>query len=162
VVDHQAFPNTVLASHLPALLRSEHLFVSLPPIASPSLSSQPLQPPPPRRRSSLLKLFTSDPSSSSSSWSSATDPPHLIIAAALASERARPLEREVHRLRLIKSGSELATMKRAADVSAAGHTRLMEVVRAGMREDRLAAEFTYICGKEGSEREAYVPVIASG
>lgn len=53
-------------------------------------------------------------------------------------------------------------MKRAADISAAGHTRLMAFVQGGMREDRLAVEFAYMCGKEGSQREAYVPVIASG
>lgn len=62
----------------------------------------------------------------------------------------------------MKSKAELAIMKRAADISAAAHARLMGFVTPGMREDRLAVEFAYMCGKEGSEREAYVPVIASG
>lgn len=63
---------------------------------------------------------------------------------------------------MVKSRAELKIMKRAADISAAAHTHLMGFARAGVREDRLAVEFQYMCGKEGSEREAYVPVIASG
>lgn len=53
-------------------------------------------------------------------------------------------------------------MKRAADISAAGHRRVMRVAKEGMAEGRLVAEFEYQCGIAGSERPAYVPVVASG
>jgi intermediate cleaving peptidase 55 len=118
--NEQAFPNSTLASHLGPLISSENLYCSLPPSPSPSASSQPFQPPPPRRRSSLLKLFSHD----STSWSAPTDPPHLMLAAALASDRAKPLEREVQKMRLIKSRRELRLMKAAADFSADAHTQV--------------------------------------
>lgn len=92
----------------------------------------------------------------------ATDPPHLLLAAALAGEKAQPLEREVQRLRLVKSKTELGIMKRAADISAAAHRRVMRAAQEGMPEGRLVAEFEYECGLGGSERPAYVPVVASG
>lgn len=91
-----------------------------------------------------------------------SDPPHLLLAAALAGEKAQPLEREVQRLRLVKSKVELGIMKRAADISAAGHRRVMRAAQEGMPEGRLVAEFEYECGLGGSERPAYVPVVASG
>ena len=91
-----------------------------------------------------------------------SDPPHLLLAAALAGEKAKPLEREVQRLRLVKSQVELEIMERAADISAAGHRRVMRAAQEGMPESRLVAEFEYECALGGSERPAYVPVVASG
>ena len=63
---------------------------------------------------------------------------------------------------MTKSKVELGIMKRAADISAAGHRRVMRVAKEGMAEGRLVAEFEYQCGIAGSERPAYVPVVASG
>ena len=157
----EAYLNTSLSTYLPSFLRAEHLYCSLPPSPSPSQSSQPFHPPPPRKRSSLLKLFQHD-LSTSTGLGSEKDPPHLLIAAALASERARPLEREVQRLRVIKSARELDLMKRAADVSADAHTKVMRYARPGVGESQLAAVFEYHCALGGSERPAYVPVVASG
>lgn len=53
-------------------------------------------------------------------------------------------------------------MKRAADISAEGHTRVMRAAEAGRAESQLVAEFEYRCALEGAERPAYVPVVASG
>lgn len=47
-----------------------------------------------------------------------------MLAAALASDRAKPLEREVQRMRLVKSPRELGLMKDAADLSAAAHAKV--------------------------------------
>ena len=46
-----------------------------------------------------------------------------MLAAALASDRARPLEREAQKMRLVKSRRELRLMKDAADLSADAHTK---------------------------------------
>ena len=59
-------------------------------------------------------------------------------------------------------------MKLAGDISSEAHTRVMRMTArrmiAGERttEHMLAAEFEYHCAMTGSERPAYVPVVASG
>jgi intermediate cleaving peptidase 55 len=85
-----------------------------------------------------------------------------MLAAALASDRARPLEREVQKNRLVKSKRELGLMKDAADLSAGAHTEVMRFAKAGGTEAALAAHFEYHCALGGAERPAYVPVVASG
>ncbi len=47
-----------------------------------------------------------------------------MIAAALAGEKAKPLEREVHKLRSVKSRREVGLLKVAADLSAEAHTKV--------------------------------------
>jgi intermediate cleaving peptidase 55 len=86
----------------------------------------------------------------------------MLLAAALASEHAKPLEREVQRLRMVKSKNELGLMRRAADLSAEAHTRVMRFAEGGISEGALAACFEYHCALGGAERPAYVPVVASG
>lgn len=53
-------------------------------------------------------------------------------------------------------------MKEAADISSKAHERVMRAARPGGTERELEAEFEYWCAKSGSERPAYVPVVASG
>ncbi|KAL7419454.1 aminopeptidase [Cryptotrichosporon argae] len=158
----EAYPNTELASRLPKYLSSGPIYASLPPSPSPSPSSQPLHPPTPRRRSSLLKLFSPSASASAADAFSSADPPHLVLAAALASAHAAPLESHAQALRAVKSRTELGLMKAAADVSAAAHAVVMRHARAGMPERELEGLFEWECARKGSERPAYVPVVASG
>lgn len=40
--------------------------------------------------------------------------------------------------------------------------KTMRFTRPGMTESALAAHFEYICALSGSQRPAYVPVVASG
>jgi intermediate cleaving peptidase 55 len=47
-----------------------------------------------------------------------------MLAAALASDRAKPLEREVQKMRLVKSPREMRLMKAAADLSAEAHAKV--------------------------------------
>lgn len=136
------------------------VYASLPPSPSPSASSQPFTPPPPRRRSSLLKLFS--PPESKEPVFARGDPPHLMLAAALAAEAAKPLERPLHALRVRKSPAEIKLMARAAQISGRAHAEVMKFGKAGKTEAMVAAHFEYACAMEGSERPAYVPVVASG
>lgn len=181
----EAYANSELAARLPKYISSAaEVYASLPPSPSPSASSQPLPPPSKRRRSTLLKLFASLSSSSSSSPSATdvftssagsgpsalsafnsfdkSDPPHLVLAAALASDSAKPLARVVENLRIRKSPAELALMARAGEISAEAHRRVMRFARPGGTEANLQATFEYHCALAGSERPAYVPVVASG
>ncbi|WWD18077.1 hypothetical protein CI109_102524 [Kwoniella shandongensis] len=159
----EAYPNTSLSTFLPNLLSvssGQQIYAALPPKPSPSASSQPFHPPSPRRRSSLLKLFS--PSSFSSTELNPSDPPHLLLAAALTSELALPLEKPLQQIRMVKSPIELQMMKRAAEISSAAHAKVMRAARAGSRERELEAIFEFECNMMGSERQAYVPVVASG
>nr|ODN93281.1 farnesyl-diphosphate farnesyltransferase [Cryptococcus depauperatus CBS 7841] len=156
----EAHPNTCLSSFLSSFMSSGNLFASLPPSPSPSPSSQPFNPVPSRRRSPLMKLFS--PALNSPSDFLPSDPPHLLLAAALSSERAMPLEKHLQRLRMIKTSVELALMKRAAEISSAAHTKVMRAAKIGGKEADLEAIFGFECAMEGSERQAYVPVVASG
>lgn len=53
-------------------------------------------------------------------------------------------------------------MARAADISGRAHREVMKFAQPGRTEAALAAHFEYLCALEGSERPAYVPVVASG
>ncbi|KAI0751632.1 peptidase M24, structural domain-containing protein [Daedaleopsis nitida] len=80
----------------------------------------------------------------------------------LSSSKRKPLAPEVGRLRAVKSKYEQAVMRQAADISARAHTKTMRFTEPGMSEHAVAAHFEYLCAREGSQRPAYVPVVASG
>jgi Xaa-Pro aminopeptidase len=68
----------------------------------------------------------------------------------------------LHERRLIKSTSELKTMRRAARISARAHRRLMQQARPGMSEQRLEAYFLAACTESGARFQAYPPIVGSG
>lgn len=166
-----AHPNSTFASHLSDMVNNVskgQLFVQLPPSPSPSLYSSPYPPTESgvstkRKVSSLGKLL-----SGSNMFSTPQSPPHIALHQLLAASTALPLAPEVEKLRFVKSPTELALMKRAGEISSEAHTRVMRTtakrIAAGQEttEGMLAAEFEYHCAMAGSERPAYVPVVASG
>ncbi|KAI0029389.1 peptidase M24 [Vararia minispora EC-137] len=68
----------------------------------------------------------------------------------------------VGNLRAVKSKYEQAVMREAADISGRAHAKTMRFTEPGMSEGDLQAHFEYICARSGSQRPAYVPVVASG
>jgi Xaa-Pro aminopeptidase len=96
------------------------------------------------------------------------------IAASLNTVRAQSRNgkrapREIHDLRalldemrLIKDGSEIDTMRRAAVISAAGHARAMRHCRPGMAEYELEAELIHEFRHRGANGHAYTPIVAGG
>ncbi|RMG38347.1 MAG: M24 family metallopeptidase [Gammaproteobacteria bacterium] len=72
------------------------------------------------------------------------------------------LDHFLHDMRLYKSRSEVAVMRRAAKISAAGHRRLMRVCRPGVAEYQLAAEFAYHCAMKGAPGLAYPSIVGGG
>lgn len=85
-----------------------------------------------------------------------------ILLESLSSSKRKALAPEVGRLRAIKSKYEQEVMRQAADVSARAHNKIMRFTEPGMSEHVVAAHFEYLCAREGSQRPAYVPVVASG
>ncbi|PIL36606.1 hypothetical protein GSI_00295 [Ganoderma sinense ZZ0214-1] len=85
---------------------------------------------------------------------------HLLDS--LGNLKPEPLAPEVARLRAIKSKYEQEVMRQAADISARAHNKTMRFTEPGMAEHAVAAHFEYLCARDGAQRPAYVPVVASG
>lgn len=139
-----AEPITSFARWLkPALSRAAHVYVDLP---SNSITST-------RNLTSkaLLRFL-------SSSVRSEVDD----IVGSISSSKRRPLSAEIAPLRAIKSEAEQRVMHEAGTISGRAHAKTMRFAKPGLSEAALAAHFEYICALQGSQRPAYVPVVASG
>jgi Xaa-Pro aminopeptidase len=87
---------------------------------------------------------------------------------ALCPETQRDACAVLDEMRLIKDASEQATMRRAAQISAAGHIRAMQrsaqMLRDGkdVREYHLDAELLHEFRQQGSQYSAYSAIVAAG
>lgn len=92
----------------------------------------------------------------------------LQNAGEIAISRAKPPlfldgNRMVGEMRLIKDTVEIATMARAAEISANAHREILSLVRPGMTEVELETEYTYRFRKAGGDPcHAYPPIVAAG
>lgn len=78
--------------------------------------------------------------------------PHKFVA----------LDHVLHEMRLFKSRAEIEAMRRAAQISAAGHRRAMQACRPGMMEYQIEAELRYEFTRSGSSAPAYNPIVGGG
>ncbi|MCC7005473.1 MAG: aminopeptidase P N-terminal domain-containing protein [Ottowia sp.] len=65
-------------------------------------------------------------------------------------------------MRLVKDTHEIATMRRAAHISAQGHRTAMQTCRAGLREYHLEATLLHAFRYAGAESVAYNSIVAAG
>lgn len=65
-------------------------------------------------------------------------------------------------MRLFKSTDEITLIKQAVDISVVAHQAAMEQVTPGMRENELAAIYTYEMMRQGAPDMAYAPIVAGG
>ncbi len=72
------------------------------------------------------------------------------------------LDHYLHDMRLYKSRSEVAVMRRASRISAAAHKRLMKECKPGMMEYELEAAFIHECSVRGARYQAYSPIVGAG
>ncbi len=79
-------------------------------------------------------------------------PPHSI----------RDLRAELDEMRLVKDAAELATMRHAAQISAAAHCRAMRATRPGRFEYEIEAELLHAFRSAGSQAPAYTSIVAGG
>ncbi|MCA9580986.1 MAG: Xaa-Pro aminopeptidase [Myxococcales bacterium] len=68
----------------------------------------------------------------------------------------------VHEMRLFKDSSEVALMRKAAEITAEAHRRAMEVARPGRFEYEVEAEILRVFRAHGCERSAYGSIVGSG
>ncbi|WP_456373473.1 aminopeptidase P N-terminal domain-containing protein [Thiolapillus sp.] len=72
------------------------------------------------------------------------------------------LDHYLHDMRLYKSRSEIALMRKAARISSAAHKRIMRDCKAGIPEYQLEADFVHECTRRGARQQAYSPIVGSG
>ncbi|WBF65362.1 MAG: aminopeptidase P N-terminal domain-containing protein [Candidatus Kinetoplastibacterium crithidii] len=68
----------------------------------------------------------------------------------------------ISEMRLIKDGSEIETMRLAAQISAEAHLELLEYCKVGMYEYELESRISYIFRKQGAQAVSYNSIVASG
>jgi Xaa-Pro aminopeptidase len=68
----------------------------------------------------------------------------------------------LHEMRLRKSPDELATMRKAAAITAEAHGRAFEIAKPGVYEYEVEAELLRVFRSHGAERPAYGSIVASG
>ncbi|MGB1031533.1 MAG: M24B family metallopeptidase, partial [Flavobacteriales bacterium] len=74
-------------------------------------------------------------------------------------ERAAPI---MHRIRAIKHPEEVEQMQKACDITKSGLERVLKMVKPGVKEYEIEAEFAHEFLSNGSRGFAYTPIIASG
>lgn len=72
------------------------------------------------------------------------------------------LDHYVHDIRLYKSRSETAIMRKAAKLSAAAHKHLMQTTKPGDMEYQLASRFAHFCQMRGADELAYPSIVGGG
>lgn len=72
------------------------------------------------------------------------------------------LDHFLHDMRLYKSRSEVAAMRRAAKAAIKGHQRAMRVCKPGMNEAQIEAELIHAFMKNGCRFPAYTSIVAGG
>lgn len=68
----------------------------------------------------------------------------------------------LNEMRLFKDASEIASMKRAAAISAEAHARAMRFSRPGLTEYQVEAELLHEFRRNGSDFPAYTSIVATG
>jgi len=79
-----------------------------------------------------------------------------------APAQAIDLHTIVDEMRLVKDETEIATMRRAGEISAAAHVRAMRACRPGLREYHLEAELLHEFRSRGAQGPAYNAIVAAG
>ena len=79
-----------------------------------------------------------------------------------APDKIRDLRQPLDRMRLVKDAHEIDLMRRAADITSAGHARAMRHCRAGPAEYELEAELTHEFRRRGAGGHSYNPIVAGG
>ncbi|MGH8617363.1 MAG: aminopeptidase P N-terminal domain-containing protein [Burkholderiales bacterium] len=91
---------------------------------------------------------------------------NAVRAQARSGVAAPPEIRDVRTLldemRLVKDAHELATMRRAAAITADAHRRAMRLARPGTREYEVEAELMHEFRRRGAQAPAYTPIVAGG
>jgi Xaa-Pro aminopeptidase len=79
-----------------------------------------------------------------------------------APAQIRDVRAELSDMRLVKDDTEIAIMRRAAEISSAAHVRAMGTAKPGMREYQVEAELMHEFIHNGARAPAYGSIVAAG
>ena len=68
----------------------------------------------------------------------------------------------IEKLTMIKTPDEIAKIKAACEITDRVFTKLLEVIKPGMKESDVSAEISYWHKKYGAEKDSFDPIVASG
>lgn len=68
----------------------------------------------------------------------------------------------IEKLTMIKTPDEIAKIKAACEITDRVFTRLLEIIKPGMKESDVSAEISYWHKKYGAEKDSFDPIVASG
>ena len=68
----------------------------------------------------------------------------------------------ISRMRLVKDAHEIATVRRAAEISSLSFITAMEEIAPGKNDLEIAGLMEYVWKREGASRTSYSPIVASG
>lgn len=69
---------------------------------------------------------------------------------------------ELDTLRQVKDAAEIENIRKACKIADDAFTKILEVIKPGIREIDIAAELEYFMRKLGSEKPAFTTIVASG
>jgi Xaa-Pro aminopeptidase len=73
-----------------------------------------------------------------------------------------PVREAIEQLTMVKTDEELAKIKKACELTDLTFSRMLEIIKPGMRESEVSAEISYWHKKYGAERDSFDPIVASG
>ncbi len=85
-----------------------------------------------------------------------------VRAGASAPDEIRDVRSLLDEMRLFKGEEEVVLMRRAGQIAAAAHTRAMRIVRPGLTENEVEAEFLHEFRRQGAQAPSYTPIVAAG
>lgn len=74
----------------------------------------------------------------------------------------KPLEGIVEKLRVVKDEDEIALLQKAAEIADAAFDHILTVIKPGMSELEVSLELEYFMKKQGSSKNAFDIILASG
>jgi Xaa-Pro aminopeptidase len=83
-------------------------------------------------------------------------------AGTAAPDRVQDVRSAIDEMRLVKDAQELATMRRAARITAGAHRRAMQQTSPGRNEYEIEAELLHEFRRNGAQFPAYWPIVAGG
>ncbi len=72
------------------------------------------------------------------------------------------LTEKIYEMRVIKSGSEIKLLKKAADITAQAQIEAMKTAKSGMNEGEIEAVIEYVFRKMGATRPGFPSIVGSG
>ena len=68
----------------------------------------------------------------------------------------------IEQLRMVKSDDEIAAIRKSVDTNSRAYDSVLKMIRPGMRESEIAAEFEYQMRRGGAEKPAFETIVAAG